>query len=97
MKEGKLREINKNISRLMDKIKNNIAAKEISEEERFLEELKQAHEEWQRSEQYFQNVTEPDLIDYAIHKIEASKTKYIFLLKQAREKRIKAENVNSSL
>lgn len=96
-KEVKAAGLNKNINQLLNKLKNNFAANEISEDEKFLEQLNQAHEEWQNAEAYFQGVTEPDLIDYAIYKMEASRTKYIYLLKQAREMGIKAENVSNSL
>ncbi|WP_352420347.1 YaaL family protein [Proteiniborus sp.] len=96
-KEGKSKGFNKNFNQFISKLKNNFAANGVSEDERFLEQLNQAHEEWHNAELYFQSVTEPDLIDYAIYKMEASKTKYVYLLKQAREMGIKAENVNNSL
>lgn len=88
---------NKNLNQFMSKFKNNFATNEISEDERFLKQLSQALEEWENAELYFQSVTEPDLIDYAIHKMEASRTKYVYLLKQAREMGVRAENVNNSL
>ncbi|MCG8541879.1 MAG: YaaL family protein [Clostridia bacterium] len=56
-----------------------------SESERILENLRSAHEDWRNAEKYFQNVTDPDLIDHAIFKIEAEKTRYTYLLKLARE------------
>lgn len=96
-KEGNARGFNKNINQFISKLKNNFALSEVNEDERFLEQLNQAHEEWQNAELYFQSVTEPDLIDYAIYKMEASRTKYVYLLKQARKMGIKAENVNNSL
>ncbi len=88
---------NKNINQFMSKLKSNFAVNEINEDEIFLRQLSEAHEEWHNAELYFQSVTEPDLIDYAIHKMEASRTKYVYLLKRAREMGIKAENVNNSL
>ena len=96
-KEVRAAGLNKNINQFLNKLKSNFAANEISEDEKFLEQLNQAHEEWHNAELYFQSVTEPDLIDYAIYKMEASRTKYIYLLKQAREMGIKAENVSNSL
>ena len=59
-------------------------------EEEFFKALKMAHFEWKEAENYFQNVTDPDLIDFAIYNMEAAKTKYIYLLKEARKKGIKA-------
>ncbi len=88
---------NKSINQFMSKLKNNFAANEISEDEIFLRQLSEAHEEWHDAELYFQSVTEPDLIDYAIHKMEASRTKYVYLLKRAREMGVKAENINNGL
>lgn len=96
-KEGKDIGLNRNINQFINRLKNNFASSEINEDEKFLEQLNKAHEEWQHAELYFQSVTEPDLIDYAIYKMEASRTKYVYLLKQAREMGIKAENVNNSL
>ncbi|MFA5523213.1 MAG: YaaL family protein [Tissierellales bacterium] len=87
----------KNLNQFINKLKSNFTTNEISEDEKFLDQLSQAHEEWQNAEIYFQSITEPDLIDYAIYKMEASRTKYIYLLKQAREMGIKAENVSNSL
>ena len=56
----------------------------------FMQNLKKAQWDWQKSQIFFQNVSDPDLVDYAIYKMEASRLKYIYLLKQAREKGIKA-------
>lgn len=53
--------------------------------------LKEAHDEWKNSENFFEYVTEPDLIDYAIFKMEAARIKYIYLLKQVRKKGIKVD------
>ncbi|HFL3828649.1 TPA: DUF2508 family protein [Clostridioides difficile] len=60
-------------------------ANEKTEEEKIIESLKEAHKEWENKEKYFQSVTEPDLIDHAIYELEASKIKYIYLLKKAKE------------
>ncbi|WIV12327.1 DUF2508 family protein [Proteiniborus sp. MB09-C3] len=96
-KEVRATEFHKNINRFLGRLKNNFVANEINEYEKFLEQLNQAHEEWHDAELYFQSVTESDLIDYAIYKMQASKTKYVYLLKQAKKMGIKAENVDNSL
>jgi len=96
-KEGRAIGFNKNICQFLNKIKSNFIPNEINEEEKLLEQLNRALEEWHDAELYFQSVTEPELIDYAIYKMEASKTKYFYLLKQARKMGIKAENVSSSM
>ncbi len=59
-----------------------------SEGEQILENMRIAHEDWKNAEKYFQNVTDPDLIDHAIFRIEAARTRYTYLLKLAREMNI---------
>ncbi|WP_353095591.1 DUF2508 family protein [Tissierella praeacuta] len=56
-----------------------------------LENLRLAHSQWRDKENYFQAVTDPDLIDYAIYDMEASKLKYIYLLKKMKECNFKLE------
>jgi len=56
-----------------------------SEDEQILENIRTAHEEWKNAEKYFENVTDPDLIDHAIFRIEAARTRYTYLLRLARE------------
>ncbi len=69
---------------LSQKFKTN----EKTEEEEILESLKEAHREWKNKEEYFQSVTDPDLVDHAIYELEASKIKYIYLLKKVKETNI---------
>lgn len=59
--------------------------KEDTLKERMLESLRFAHKEWKDKENYFESVTDPDLIDYAIYDMEASKLKYVYLLKKIKE------------
>ncbi|QXM07146.1 YaaL family protein [Crassaminicella indica] len=61
-----------------------------TEEDKMIHTIKEAHEEWRNAEKYFQDVTDPDLIDYAIYRVEAAKTRYTYLLKVAREMGIKS-------
>lgn len=46
--------------------------------------VEQARVDWLQARAFFDNVTEPDLVDYAIYYIEAAERKYMYLLKQAR-------------
>ncbi len=39
--------------------------------------------EWQDAVRYFENVKDPDLVDFAIYEMEAARRKYMFLLKRA--------------
>jgi len=45
--------------------------------------VEQARAEWLAAKTYFDNVTDPDLVDHAIYSIEASERKYMYLLKRA--------------
>lgn len=55
------------------------------EREEALENIRLAHQQWKDRERFFQEVTDPDLIDYAIFQLEASRLKYIYLLKKIRK------------
>lgn len=44
--------------------------------------IENAKKEWEDAKNIFENVSEPDLVDYAIYKVEAAEQKYIYLLKQ---------------
>ncbi|MDR5658885.1 DUF2508 family protein [Serpentinicella sp. ANB-PHB4] len=62
-----------------------------NEEQEMVEIIKNAHDEWKNAEQFFQSVTDPDLIDHAIYKVEAAKTRYMYLMKKAKEEGVKGE------
>lgn len=53
--------------------------------------LENAKKEWEEAKNIFENVSEPDLVDYAIYNVEAAEQKYVYLLKQ-----IKSEKLNAS-
>lgn len=44
-----------------------------------------ARREWATAVQYFESVSDPDLVDHAIYVMEAARKKYVYLLKKARE------------
>lgn len=46
--------------------------------------VRRAYADWQAAENYFDNVADPDLIDFAIYDMEAAKKKYVYMLKKAR-------------
>lgn len=46
--------------------------------------IESAKKEWEDAKNIFENVSQPDLVDYAIYKVEAAEQKYIYLLKQYR-------------
>ena len=51
--------------------------------------LKEARDEWYIASEMFQSVEESELIDCAIYKEGAAKSKYAYYLKQARKLKIK--------
>lgn len=63
-------------------IREKFTKTETTEEEKIIESLEDAKEAWKSKEEYFQAVSEVDLVDHAIYELEASKIKYIYLLKQ---------------
>jgi hypothetical protein len=50
-----------------------------------LNELQTAQKEWGYANQYFNLVTDPDLVDLAIYYMGVAEKKYIYLLKKARK------------
>lgn len=54
-----------------------------------------ARQDWLRARAYFDNVTDPDLIDHAIYCIEAAERKYMYLLKQAKVTGFRLDNAIS--
>ena len=50
--------------------------------------IEDAKREWQTAREYFNSVTDPDLIDYAIHRLGAAEKRYVYLLRRAREERL---------
>ncbi|WP_026476780.1 YaaL family protein [Alkaliphilus transvaalensis] len=68
---------------------NALKEEEVDENQSFLQIIAQAHEEWKNAEALFHDVTDPDLIDHAIYKVEAARSRYIYLLKKAKEEGIR--------
>jgi hypothetical protein len=44
-----------------------------------------AKQEWLSAVEYFNEVSEPDLVDYAVYSLHAAERKYMYLLDKARE------------
>ena len=66
-----------------------INVEEKDENQEFVDLVNKAHNEWRSAEQFFENVTDPDLIDHAIYKVEAAKSRYRYLLRKAKEEGIR--------
>lgn len=56
------------------------------EEEFFRRELKAAMDAWQYAENHFKEATDEDLIDQAAYDLLSAKSRYTYLLKQARQR-----------
>lgn len=55
----------------------------------FLKTVEKARRDWLEAKEFFQFVTDPDLVDHAIHAIDAAEKKYMYLLKKARQEGIR--------
>ncbi len=51
----------------------------------YTNDVKRAYAIWQAAQNYFDNVADPDLVDFAIYDMEAAKKRYVYMLKKARE------------
>lgn len=49
--------------------------------------LQQAHQELQQAQNWFANLDEPEMVEYAIYKIKAAEKHYDYLLKRIRTMR----------
>lgn len=50
--------------------------------------LTEAHREWLAARDFFEQATDPDLIDYAILSLKAAEKRYVYLWKKMREREI---------
>lgn len=66
--------------------------KEVLESEEMLKLVARAFKEWKERESFFEAVDEPELVDYAIYQMEASRLKYIYLLNKLRKDQEKEED-----
>ncbi|AAM23356.1 hypothetical protein M2349_002307 [Caldanaerobacter subterraneus subsp. tengcongensis MB4] len=86
---------------LFDYLKEMAATKNIyeynSDGMQLVDEVRRTIKELRDAEIYFHNVTDPDLVDYAIYRLESLKRKYIYLLKKAKEEGVSFDNFSSLL
>lgn len=59
------------------------------DKEKIIKEIRRAQMDVSTAENFFQVVTDPELIDVAIYELEAKKSRYQYLLKVAKEKGVK--------
>lgn len=80
----------KKASELINHLKRHVI-KEDEQRDELATYLDEAKKEWDVANEYFQQVTDPDLIDYAIYRMEAAERKYMYFFDQVRQ-RNKEEN-----
>lgn len=66
----------------------------LLQDQKLVDLLEDAHREWNHAKIYFNNVTEPDLIDYAVFYLGAAEKKYTYLWKCARDAGVCIERIN---
>ena len=59
------------------------------ENEKIIKEIKAAQLEIKNAENFFQYVSDPELVDVAIYDLESKKSKYSYLIRMAKEKGVK--------
>lgn len=53
------------------------------EDRAYREQVRRALEDWKKATAYFESVSDPELVDYAVYDMEAAKKRYIYLLRNA--------------
>lgn len=82
----------KNSKGLINLLSNLYYGVQDSEEEalnEFFIAVNKAKQEMFDAQNFFDNVVDAELVDHAIYKMEAARSKYVYLLKQAKEEGIK--------
>ncbi|MDF2892050.1 MAG: hypothetical protein K0R80_2417 [Clostridia bacterium] len=79
------------LSMLINSLYYGIKNSEEQALDEFFLSLHRAQQEMYDAENFFNNVVDPELVDHAIYKMEAAKTKYVYLLKQAKDNGIRIE------
>lgn len=58
------------------------------ENQELLDLVEKARQDWHATRIYFENVSDPDLVDHAIHSMDAAQKRYMYLLRMARESHV---------
>lgn len=69
------------------------------EYDQYAQEVQRAYQQWQDAQNFFQNVSEPELVDFAIFDVEAARRRYMYLLNKVRHLRmeeIEQEGIKAS-
>ena len=81
------------LEKTRDEVRPVLEEKEVIPEKRsgLEEEIERAREQWKSARNYFQNVTEPKLVDYASYRLRAAETRYMYLLNKVKEDDVSIE------
>ncbi|HPW40818.1 MAG TPA: YaaL family protein [Bacillota bacterium] len=78
---------NKQIEDIIDCLLNSMmGTRERDENAELINTILIAKQEMHDAQNYFDNVTAPELVDHAIFRMEAAKSQYVYLLKLAKDK-----------
>lgn len=59
--------------------------------------VERARQEWLTARAYFDTVTDPRLVDYAIYSIGAAEKRYMFLLDEARRQGVRVDPLKQNM
>ncbi|SHJ40086.1 YaaL family protein [Lutispora thermophila] len=82
---------NLEVKQFLNIIPRLVRKKKKNNYEEFFAAIAKARQEWYDAQNYFENVVEEDLVDHAIYKMEAAKSKYVYMIKQAKQYGIKLD------
>jgi len=89
-KERFIVEVNQIFEELAERFNSMREGRLPSSDHSFQQAIVKAQEELHSAELFFHTVSDPDLIDHAIYRLEAAKSRYTYLLKLAKREGIKA-------
>ena len=60
-------------------------SEELSAYDAYCIEVQRARAQWQAAQNLFDSVSDPDLVDFAIYDLEASRRRYVYMLRKSEE------------
>lgn len=83
------------IGKLFDIFFEKLNGLKKDKEKSFIDLIVAAKDEWSDAQSYFNNVSEPELVDYAIHRVDAARVRYMYLLNEAKKLKITVNDMDS--
>ncbi|MFZ7103042.1 MAG: DUF2508 family protein [Peptococcaceae bacterium] len=74
-------------------LSSEILNEDVKKAPSLVEMVEAAKEEWLDAKKFFEEVTDPVLIDHAIYRMESAEKRYIYLLKTADEEKVINDHV----